>query len=308
MVPGGVIAHSGSNACSPHPKLSEAPVVWFINLPNCLRNSENWKSLKSPQGCKIAKKYLQVGRRSGWLVHLLLKTPFPFVYAEVGLRSRQIYSFICCDSSILITSIDPVESATMLDSPSAEFEELLGQLLIAELRSNNSRYHSGVVGTSVAVDSVNGWALAGNEGSCTHLDVAFTDPNRNDRLLPTDMLDTGNFDEYAAYGCNTGPSAWTFGADFIPNWGTLESGHRPSSAASWSSLNQEQSLSPNQLFTSESNSDVDSSPLQLFPDWYDCFQFPFRSLYSYYQGKKMKLWPKPFHTKKANNLPVSSQI
>ncbi|KAF8455738.1 hypothetical protein BGX38DRAFT_1267024 [Terfezia claveryi] len=91
----------------------------------------------------------------------------------------------------------------MSDSTFAEFGELVSQLLNAELRSNNSRNDSAVVETSMAVDSVNGWA---NESSWS---------------LFTDMLDTGS-SVYAAYACNTGPSAWTFDADFIPNWGTTE--------------------------------------------------------------------------------------
>ncbi|KAF8426220.1 hypothetical protein EV426DRAFT_704157 [Tirmania nivea] len=127
----------------------------------------------------------------------------------------------------------------MSDSPlpQTDFDELINQIL--NTPSINMSVQSRTVQNSMAVDSEDGqqWASAGNVNRA-HMELALTPPNLND----ADMLGSNvNFIEYAP-------------------------GHRPSSAASWSSLSQEQAFSPNQSLTSETSSDVDSSPLQLFTD------------------------------------------
>jgi len=92
----------------------------------------------------------------------------------------------------------------------------MSRILSNELGCDDLGNQDGIVEASVTMDSVDGWASAGNELGRAHVDLALTDPNRNDRLLLTDMLGPGSFNEYAAYGYNT------FGADFIPNWGTMD--------------------------------------------------------------------------------------
>ena len=92
----------------------------------------------------------------------------------------------------------------------------MSQLLSNDMRSDNLGNQNAVVGTS------DEWTSAGNELNRVHMDLALTDPNRNDRLLLTDMLDMDSLNQFLPYGYNTGASTQTFGADFIPNWGTME--------------------------------------------------------------------------------------